>query len=220
MFLRLLFLLLCALNLGVAGWLAFGEERGMLPPATEPGVPGLQLLAETARDAAAASAELAMAPQGRPAAGWRCFALGPFATESDVRQALDALTPRVDSIQYRQEQSTSSRGWWVYLPALASRDEALHTARELSARGVRDYYVVTAGERQNTISLGLFHDPDNARRRRDDIAAMGFAPVMHERTEQVPQFWVDYALAEERDFDWRAHLAGRTGLQASERACF
>lgn len=220
MFLRLLLLLLVFLNLGVAGWLLFGEPDRAAPPAGEPGVPTLELLSELASGPDAESAELVEAPRGELLAGTACFSLGPFATEAEVRQVLAALTAHVARIQYRQEQSTSSRGWWVYLPALASRDEALRTARELSGHGVRDYYVVTAGDRENTISLGLFHDPENARRRRDAIAAMGFSPALHERTEQVLQFWVDYALLPDSDFDWTTQLPDRSGLRASARACF
>lgn len=220
MFLRLLFLLLVALNLGVAGWLVFGDGQAPLRPAADPGVPELHLLSEQGGNAQAQSAELSQAPQKAPTSSDRCFALGPFATEADVRKALDALSAHVAGIQFRQEQSTASRGWWVYLPALPDRDAALEMARKLSDKGVRDYYVVTAGDRQNTISLGLFHDPANARRRRQDIADMGFDPVMHERTEQVLQFYVDYAVSKSQSFDWQRYLPDQTGIQASPRQCF
>lgn len=220
MFLRLLFLLLVALNLGVAGWLTFGDSQPALPPATDPGVSELRLLSEQGGSQAAQSAELSQAPQKAPDSSDQCFTLGPFATQADVRGALDALTPHVSGIQFRQEQSTASRGWWVYLPALPDRDKALETARELSDQGVRDYYVVTAGDRQNTISLGLFHDPANARRRRQDIATMGFSPVMHERTEQVLQFYVDYAIPRGKPLDWHQYLPGTNGIQSNPRKCF
>ncbi|MGB8635602.1 MAG: SPOR domain-containing protein [Rhodanobacteraceae bacterium] len=220
MFLRLLFLLLAALNLGVAGWLVFGDAQAPMPAATDPGVPELRLLSEQGGSQDSQSAELSQAPQKAPDGSDQCSTLGPFATEADVRSALDALTPHVSGIQYRQEQSTASRGWWVYLPALPDRDKALETARQLSDKGVRDYYVVTAGDRQNTISLGLFHDPANARRRRQDIAELGFSPVMHERTEQVLQFYVDYAVPRGTALDWHQYLPDISGIQASPRKCF
>jgi len=60
---------------------------------------------------------------------------------------------------------------------------------------VRDYYVVTAGEQQNTVSLGLFRDQGNAERRRAEIAALGLKPQIDTRTEELPQYWLDFALA-------------------------
>ena len=220
MFLRLLFLLLLALNLGVAGWLLFGGREPPPPPPTAPGVPELYLLSERGDNPAEQGAELSQAPQRAVNASDHCFSLGPFPTEADVRAALDALTPHVAGIQYRQEQATASRGWWVFLPALPDRESALKVARQLSDKGVRDYYVVTAGDRQNTISLGLFHDPGNAERRRADIAALGFNPSMNERTEQLPLYYVDYALAAGQNLDWSTYLPGRSNVAAKPMTCF
>lgn len=220
MFLRLLFLLLVALNLGVAGWLVFGDDRPPPPPATDPGVPTLQLLSERSSDARVQSAELSQAPKRKAVASDRCFSLGAFPTQADMRSALDALTPHVARIQFRREFATRSRGWWVYLPALPSRDRALEVARKLSSEGVRDYYVVTAGDRQNTISLGLFRNPDNARRRQARITALGLDPKLTERTEQVPLYYLDYAVPAGAPFDWTAHVEPRSHLANKPMACF
>src|SRR5690606_24087814 len=81
-----------------------------------------------------------------------CRSIGPFATQSDMRSAMKAIGPLARRVQYRNARSTQSRGYWVYLPAVNSREEALGVARTLSSKGVRDYYVVTAGEQQNTVS--------------------------------------------------------------------
>lgn len=219
MFLRLLFTLLLALNLGVAAWLLFGDDSPPMPAATKPGVPLLHLLSERSGDASTQSAELSEAPQ-RASASDQCFSLGAFPTQADVRTALDALTPQVSRIQFRQEYSTASRGWWVYLPALPSRDRALEVARSLSDHGVRDYYVVTAGDRQNTISLGLFHNRSNAERRQTRILGLGLKPELTERTEQVPKYYVDYALARGKTLDWTKWIEPRPHLSVKPMACF
>src|SRR5436190_1365258 len=92
---------------------------------------------------------------------------------------------------------------WLYF-APPPRAQAL--ARQLSERGVRDYYVVTAGDQPNTISLGLFHDQANADKRRDEVAKLGFAPQVVARTEQLPVYWIDFAEERDHPLDWRAHL--------------
>jgi hypothetical protein len=97
-------------------------------------------------------------------------------------------------------------GYRVYLPAAADREQALATARSLSARGIADYYVVTAGDQVNTVSLGIFRELENATKRRDSVAVLGFNAVVEPRTEPEKQWWID--LAAVAGFDWRTVLTG------------
>lgn len=215
-FYRLLFLLLIAFNIGVAAWLAFGRAPAApLPPPTDPGVPELKLLSERAGAPVRAAAESRAA-----LASDRCESIGPFPTQTDMRAAMQALTPHVPRIQYREGQTHESRGFWVYLPALPTRDAALATARALSAKNVRDYYVVTAGDQQNTISLGLFHDGANADARRAQIAALGFNAQVSQRVETLPVYWVDFVLPPQSGFNWQTWLPGRSDLQTQTVDCF
>ena len=85
------------------------------------------------------------------------------------------------------------------------------------SRGLRDYYVVTAGDQQNTVSLGLFRDLENAQRRQADVAELGYVATIEARTEPVPQWWVDIAAPE--GFDWTRVLPGSTA-QARSVPCF
>jgi cell division septation protein DedD len=222
MLVRISFLLLLAANIGVAAWLFVAPERAApLPPPVDAGVAPLVLLSE--REAAVDNpvAELAAAPESTEASERdRCLSIGPFPTQSDMRRALNILTPSVKRIQFREAYAQQSRGWSVFLPAPASRAEALGVARELNARGVRDFYVVTAGAQQNTISLGLFKDRNNAERRRADISAQGFTPAITERTEILPVYWLDFALAAESTLEWRQRLPDLLDIGERNIACF
>jgi hypothetical protein len=219
MFIRALFMLLFALNIGGASWLLFANRPPAEEvPATDPGVPRLELLAE--RDSGEVDhAELASAPES-PAdlANDQCRSFGPFPTQADTRAVMNVLTPLTKRIRMREEHATQTRGYWVFLPAMATREQALATARALSAKGVRDYYVVTAGDQQNTISLGLFRDQGNAERRRAEIAALGLGPKVNARTEDLPVYWLDFALAgtEPADLASRVSNAGEAHIQASK----
>lgn len=219
---RILFLLLLAMNVGVALWLYFAPQpRTHTFASADPGVPKLVLLSEREHANEGTAAELASAPEAaaQPRDG-TCSSIGPFPTQADMRGALNALTPLVARIQYREVRSTETRGYWVYLPAQASREKALALARQLSEKGVRDYYVVTAGDQPNTISLGLFHDQANADKRRDEIAKLGFAPQVVARTEELPVYWIDFAPERDHPLDWRAHLAAQTELREQTVRCF
>jgi hypothetical protein len=220
MFVRLLFLLLLALNVGAGAWLAFGRVPApALPPTTDPGVPELQLLSETRP--AAAAARLSVAPaatiSGSPDA---CSTLGPFMTAVDMHTAMQALSPHVERIQYREAPMRRSHGYWVYLPAAPDREGALDAARRLAARGIHDYYVVTAGDSQNTISLGLFNDQSNAENRLAQLQALGFAAKVDQRVDTETAYWVDYAVPADVAFDWQAWLPGRSDLQSKPVDCF
>jgi hypothetical protein len=214
---RALVVLLLVMNLGVAVWWFLRPEHEPRRHApTEPAVAALELLSEL--ETRSVVGELAEAPQPiAPNADAVCQRIGPFLTQADLRRAVGALTPVVQRIQFRETRARASRGYWVYMPAQASRDAALATARELAARGLRDYYVVTAGDRQNTISLGLFREISNARQRQADVQAMGFSAELGERTEEIPQYWVD--IAADPRFSWRAQLGGYAGVDSSSIEC-
>lgn len=217
MILRSLVVMLVCMNLGVAAWwLLQREPVVVLPPAVETGVGTLVLLGESEPLPSADEAELGAVPVPLPLAP-ACLTIGPFATPAELRAAMNALTPHVGRIQFRETAATQLRGYRVYLPASGSREAALGTARQLAARGMRDYYVVTAGAQENTVSLGLFRDLANAEKRRDEIAALGFQAVLEPRTEDAPQWWID--LAAEEGFDWRALLPDGREIEARPAAC-
>jgi hypothetical protein len=237
MLLRLLFVLLIALNIAVGAWLLLGQNDTHARLAADPGVRKLRLLSElptppaSAAQTASTSNVVAAAPASVPTPAptspavnplapspassqpstntlsYACMALGPFATQEDLRIARNELSPQVQRMRARQEQTTQSRGWWVYLPPSASHAAALAEARQLAAKNIQDYFVISgAGDDQNTISLGLFKDPANARKRRDQIAAAGFPAQMSERTETVAEYWLDLIPVDSTHFDWRSRI--------------
>lgn len=219
MFIRLLFLLLLALNLGAAAWLLFGHAPAPpLPPFTDPGVPALRLLAQ--------KPVAGNVPASLPAAVTNhvvrdvCHTLGPFDTTVDMHAAMQALSPHVARIQYREEQVSHSHGYWVYMPAAASREAALEEARQISAKGIHDYYVVTAGDTQNMISLGLYNDQSNAQNRLAALQKLGIPARLKQRVETEPAYWVDYAVPEGAAFTWAQWLPGRSDLQSKSIDCF
>jgi cell division septation protein DedD len=188
---RIVALLLLALNAAAAAWW-YTRPPASAPVfrTTEEGVPALLLLEERDADAMSQAASLVQAEGLSPAAR-HCSSVGPFEDQSALRTAMAALTPQSLRIQFQETTIDIPRGYWVYLPAFADRDSALRSARQLNAAGVRDYYVVTAGDHENTISLGLFRERDNASRRQAQIAALGFPARLEERTEVQRRWWIE-----------------------------
>ena len=223
MFLRLLFVLLVALNIAVGAWLLLGQDDAHGRSVTDPGVPMLHLLSEQSAPPASPPPVAATVPA--PAASapvaleTRCLAIGPFDTPQDLRTARGALTGPGVRMRSRQEQTTETRAWWVYLPAPGTRAQALALARRLEAAHVGDYFVMSSGDQSNAISLGLFKDPANARKRRDEVTAAGFAAQIQERTEQVPEYWLDLVVADGARFDWRGRVR-TAGIGSHSTTCF
>ncbi len=216
MLLRALILLLLCMNVGVAAWWANHREPvAALVPASDSNVPSLVLLSETERRPVADAAELSEAPT-ELSADAVCLSIGPFSTPAELRLAMDLMLPRVERIQFREVAAVALRGYRVYLPPAASRAEALQTARALSAKGIADYYVVTAGEDKDTVSLGIFRELENATQRRAAVAALGYSPVIEPRTEQLPQWWIDVAALP--GLDWKSTLPD-PALQARAAPC-
>ena len=214
--LRLAVLILLLLNCAAAAlvvWRLLAPRP--LVAARLPGVPELHLLRD-AMPAVPASATAPRATAVSPAA--QCLDLGPFTTQAEMHQAFAALAPRVPRIQYSVAESAVSRGWWVYLTA-PSRAQALAQASTLAARGLHDYYVITAGDRQNSISLGLFQEPANAQRRLAQVRALGFPAQLRQRVEQVPQYHIEIQLPATPGFAWQALVAHADILDARPRAC-
>lgn len=216
MLVRVLLLVLLAMNCGVAAWWWLRPPPEQAPvAATAPGVPSLQLLSE--REAAEGDgtpdeAEVAGPPE--PVAVARdCLTLGPWLTQVDLRRAMSVLTPHAARIQYRETREVIRRGYRVYLASPGSREAALGLARQLSARGLSDYYVVTAGEAQNSVSLGLYREEGNARRRLEQVRGLGFDAQLEPRNDELPKYWIDVDLP--RDVPWR-ELLGRHGEIGSQ----
>jgi len=231
MFLRLLFVLLVMLNIVAGAWLLLGQPYAHVPAATDPGVPELHLLSElpapavttapassVAAPAASVPAPAATSAGTAAPADLRCLTLGPFATPHDLQQARAALVPVTRSMRSRQEQVAQTRSWWVYLPAPGNRAQALALTKQLAAHGIGDYFVVGGGDQPNTISLGLFKDQDNARKRRTEVTGAGFPARITERSETVPQYWLDL-VSESGRFDWRSRVHA-DGVGSHSTSCF
>lgn len=219
MVVRLLFLLLLALNLGAGGWLLFGRVPApALPPVTDPGVQALRIMTPGMAPRVA-KAPAVVVPKVSAVADV-CATLGPFTTTADMQASLQALTTHVARIQFREEQVSQSHGFWVYLPATATREAALQEAHKLVAKGIHDYYVVSAGDAQNTISLGLFDDDANAQKRVAQLKQLGFPAQVKQRVDTEPAYWIDYAVAATAAFKWQTWLPDRSDLAAKPIDCF
>ncbi len=203
---RYIFIALLLLNIGLFIWL----QRFSAPPqktftAVDAGTQGLVLLSElddsSATESAIDSFNTEVEMQTDEVINLRCYVAGPYRDEANVLTAAENIKSQVLKSNIRRLTTTQEAGYWVYIPALPSRAEALKKGRELAAAFVKDYYVVTSGNNENSISLGLYREPFNADNRVNQLKQKGFAVEKETRLEQWPEFWLDFSLGEDSEFD-------------------
>ncbi len=217
----IVFILLLA-NLGYYAWTLDRAPRAQqaLPPLAGD---RLQLLSERSdlevesTAAAVASVATSTAETARP--GIQCFSLGPFLSQADLRRAINALRPSSRRLTERRETVDQNDGYWVFLPASGDRSAALALARELSEAGIRDYYVGTGGDAENTVSLGVFGEEANANSRALSVRRLGFDAQVSQRTESVTRYWIDYGVTASDTAPWERIVAQDSRLQHQRRQC-
>lgn len=203
-------LLLIANTLALVVYLR-GDTSPEPPPPAVPALP-----AEWPRLVLATEAAPRMISSG-PAG--ECFSIGPLPSLLAQQRAEDRLRPVAGRIRTRQTVSERDRGWWVYLPA-GSRGRALDLTRELAERGLEDFFVVTRGDMENVVSVGLFESVDNARARQRQVRAAGFDAQLEIRRESAPQFWVDYRSDPGLEAPWRFIIEASPSAQHRVIPCF
>ncbi len=195
---RWLFFMLLAANLTLFAWLRqHPVKTAPVFSATDPSVPGLQLLSEAdpaPHDAIWKKDHEENATEIAPV----CFRIGPFPSQAAINPVLEPVQSFVIKTRTRRKTASQEAGYWVFLPATKTRAEALKSARKLAQAGVRDYYVVTAGARENTVSLGLYRQKDNAMARLEELQQRGFDAQWEARLEQWPEYWLDVAMASDQ----------------------
>lgn len=207
---RWLVVILLVVNVVLLVLYVRGDVRPEAPqpviPELDAGIPRLMLVSEVDH------------LQSREANSARCFSIGPLNSLLAQQRAEDRLRPTSLWVRSRQTTSDRDRGWWVYLPA-GSRSAALELTRRLTEAGLEDFFVVTRGDMENVVSVGLYENIDNARTRQRQVRAAGFEAQMEIRRESVPQFWVEYQTEPGMESAWRFIIEASPGAQHREIPC-
>lgn len=160
---RALFLFLLAACLLVFAW-----SRGLFGDLPAPGREPERL----ARQVAPEKIRLLQAPPAPDAAPPACLAFGPLAG-ADLKRAAEALTGLALG-EHQTEHATELPGWYmVYLPPLATREQAEQRAEALRAQGLTDVKVIgEASPLRFGLVLGSF---------REEAAAKEHAAALEKR---------------------------------------
>lgn len=84
-----------------------------------------------------------------------CWAVGPYPVELDAKHLYARMLAMDIDARVEAQSVVIKEEFWVHLKPLANRKQAMRKLKELQKRKV-DSFVITEGELENGISLGLF----------------------------------------------------------------
>ena len=123
---------------------------------------------QTVPAAAAAPAPVATRPPAESCQRWSDLA------GTDADQIEQLLGERFAAFKATRRTLGEITGYWVFIPPLASREEANKKTAELQELGVREYFIVpSSGSSPLAISLGTYRSEEAARTRLEALRAKG-----------------------------------------------
>ncbi|WP_370292695.1 hypothetical protein [Thalassolituus sp.] len=121
-----------------------------------------------------------------------CYALGPYEDDLSIRIAQArakelTLTGIVNPVEVPLDREAE---YWVHIPPLESRSEAMDTLRALQKQNV-DSYIITQGDLAEGISLGLFHKEESAARLASKVGKLNFNVAIREIGKSRTEYWLE-----------------------------
>ena len=136
----------------------------------------------------------------------RCFQSAPFNREADAQVFASRINGSARVFEFEERQPI---GYWVFLAARNSADEARRDVDRLRDAGFFDVGLVTESGMTNAISLGVYTSEERAQRRRLAIEEIGFEPQVEPRYQTRVRYRVvvhsDTAPEDSADLGW--HVA-------------
>jgi hypothetical protein len=84
-----------------------------------------------------------------------CWAVGPYQVELDAKHVYARMLAIDIPAKVEKQLVVIKEEFWVYLPPLPNKKQAIRKLKELQKRNV-DSFIITEGDLANGISLGLF----------------------------------------------------------------
>lgn len=121
-----------------------------------------------------------------------CLLLGPYGSIMNARHArtranrlkLDANVKRI------KVPANVPVEHWVHIPPQTDRKTAMTILKRLQSQSI-DSYLMTRGDNNNAISLGLFRNYDSARRLLRKIAVFGYPVEIQVMRKYKQEYWLE-----------------------------
>lgn len=149
----------------------------------------------------------------------RCVSVGPFRELSQAAEAAAILRERGYLPSQRAGEGDIWVGYWVYLEGIPTVADANGIVTTLRENGITDSYVIPNSDSGNLVSLGVFTEIARAGGRRESARALGFEPVIVDRTRPGTVYWVDVNLQDQESLDFDLLQSPGRIVRLEQRAC-
>jgi hypothetical protein len=159
--------------------------------------------------------------QSQPISRSLCTLVGSFAKQDKADVFVARLLSMGVKAKVKNLLVSTTVGYWLHLPPLASRKELLRRLSELRRQGV-DSYIIPDGDLANGISLGMFSEKQRAKGLQDNIAHLGYQPKIIEVPREKREVWVFLMQGESAKISeesWSELLSGKDLLQKQQNLC-
>ncbi len=118
-----------------------------------------------------------------------CWAVGPYPVELDAKHLYARMLAMDMRAKVEAQSVVIKEEFWAYLPPLANRKQAMRKLKELQKRKV-DSFVITEGELENGISLGLFAQQASVDRLLERLTEKNITASVKPLKRTRNQYWV------------------------------
>ena len=183
----------------------------------------LQRAAPAAEPVAAAPASDSALPASRTSANGKalCRVIGPFDGAISAQQFITRMQARDINVNLVEMDVPGGADFWVHVPPQASREAALKLLTLLQARKV-DSYLITEGELNNGISLGVFSDKQDAMAMKQERASLGVDVRVKEISRARRELWVTFPAQDAQKFSkdlWEHERNDFVGAELRDGYC-
>ncbi|MGB0849528.1 MAG: SPOR domain-containing protein, partial [Thiolinea sp.] len=182
MYATLIILLILNLSLFTVNVVIPAAQPRYKPPATEPGIPALELVENVMPVAYSSTAGIAESS---------CYTIGPYVTERSAQLVMARIRKYGLAVQMRSLQTLETLNYLVYIPAQDSLQQAQTIVADLENYDVKQHLIIDDGPYKNAISLGFFNDANKAMRHAEYIRYLGYDARYTEQRAKRAVFWLD-----------------------------
>jgi cell division septation protein DedD len=149
----------------------------------------------------------------------RCSSVGPFRELGQAATAAANLRAAGYEPTQRVAEGDIWIGYWVYIGAIATEEEANAILGKVRAQGIADSYVISNADSGNLVSLGVFSEISGVSKQRDKVRELGYEPKVVDRTRRATVYWVDVVLTGDQQLDFDALQTPGRIIRLEQRAC-
>jgi len=125
-----------------------------------------------------------------------CFEAGPYTQAKTVETAVQWFNQQPEAMTARvQDRPIQIPQTWVYLPPFTNRQAAQQATTEMRQKNITDHAIITQGQYNNAISLGLYRDQLSVVRRLRELEQHGYTDVKTEkRYQDDTRYWLSVTI--------------------------